>query len=1579
MFKMNMKKALALLASVLILCTLIPLSAFLATADSTNLVVNGDFENGSNGWNMSSYATIVNTDTHGGSGALKLENPSAWGEAATQIVNVDSNAEYTITWWSKRVSGNGAFDLFIMNNNGYANLDRVGNNWMNETSGNWVKNECVVKTGTATQVMLKWSCEGANAGVILVDDLSMTKVGGGSDTPPPTDAPVLDMDFEDGVAGFTPGSVVDDGSKCLKWTANGAWSATYKTVSGVEKNTDYTVTFKAKGSVTGAMGITIQNGDWGAFWNGPTFNVTSEWKEYTLEFNSAEYPNGSGAILFKFQDVGVAMDLYIDDLKIAKKGSDIPDAPSNIIVNGDFEDGTNGWNMATTATVIGDDTNNGSGALKLTNPTAWGEAATQIVTVEPNTEYTITWYTKRVSGNGAFNLFTMNNNGYANLQTVSGQNWMNETSGNWVKNEYVVNTGDATQVMLKWSCEAANAGVLLIDDLSMTKVGGEEPDTPDVPVGNNMLINGDFEAADITPWDNLWGSNTVTTVAGRDSAKAIQVTAGAWTHVRQLVTVEPNTDYVITVWGKNVSATTLLVKDGNDTTNVAQAGLLGGSDWTQTTLEFNSGSYTSIYVSFMGNEVGCGYTVDDAVMTKKGEEPGGDDPDTPPVSNNMLINGDFEAAEIAPWDNLWGSNTVSIVAGRDSAQAIKVTAGAWTHVRQQVTVEPNTDYVLSVWGKDATATTLLVKDGNDTTNVAQAALLGGSDWTKTTLEFNSGSYTSIYVSFMGNEVGCGYTVDDAVLTKKGDEPDEPDEPDVPAYPTELINGNFEDGTNGWTVNGSASIDADAHAGSGALKIENPSAWGEAALQSVSVQKNTNYVIKWYAKRVSGTGAFNMILMNGSDVNYSVVSGQNWMNETSGEWTKYEIVIATGDNDVIKFKLTSETNNAGVILIDDITMIVEGSEPVDPTANMIKNGSFEEGRDDWNWGGTTDRLENDFYEGKYSAKLSHDSAYGAALTQTVKVEKNTDYVIIFYTKRVSGKGAWDLFLMDADTVDTTNVNIETEDQKWFNHDTVNQWVEQRVEFNSGDVTKVFVKFGPEAADSGVFLLDYVGMWVLGNEPSPDDPDNPVVPPPAAQMYMTSYGVLNNRPIDQDSNLLENPSFEKDGGQWKDGFTDDTVSIVKDKTTLFGDKSLYFNTSGKDTETKLIFWMDVEPETDYVFSTWIKGAFLADDNGGTATIGVVNEQGVFLSNYAENDITRFLNGERQIVPTAWDNEWHLRGVEFNTGAVTKIGIALAGTDSKMWIDDMALFKVGEGKKYVSDNAGGMVSLSYDIDSYTCLDKDSLIPDPNFNTKDKAGFWADSYGWRNGFLTFEENEYEYGTYLKYTASEEEAPLSIIKTIKVKPHTDYTFSLDLRILQDGWGKLVLIDGKKREPLNFLEVSFDSYDYDEDDAYYGWYTTVSKFNTDVYDEISIAVIDDGGEVMLDNMRLYESTKGAEVTDKFIPLPVVPEDDDENYDDWYEEWPDEPIIDEPIDEPVVDEPIIDEPVTPNEPVVEPKPVDNGSNFLWLIGGGSALALAGVAVLIVLLVVKKKKKAAPDAAAAAAAPEAAEEAAPEENA
>ena len=1091
----------------------------------------------------------------------------------------------------------------------------------------------------------------------------------------------------------------------------------------------------------------------------------------------------------------------------------------------------------------------------------------------------------------------------------------------------------------------------IFDDFSMVKKGGEEPDAP----ADNMVQNGDFESGDIKPWDNLWGSNKVSVVEGHNSNFAMHVVAGEWTHVRQTITVEPNTDYVITVWHKGTEGISLLIKDGADTKNVQQTGL-SSTDWTKSTLEFNSGEITSVLVSFMGTGAGAQGTFDDIVLVKKGTEP--DQPDTPdvpdvPVEPTFgIVNGDFETGDLSGWD-AFQNTTISADAKKGGAFGAHLKGdGGWgALLNQTFNVNAGKDYTLTFWYKANSAGANFVIKSNDVAVEKGSAWCNATAWTEVTLEFTAPT-AELLLNICGGGTGTGEDiyVDNFVLIEKSD------------LSSELINGDFEKGEEGWKLGSGASIVDTAYAGTKALQLANPNTWGESALQAIAVQPNTNYVITWYSKRVEGNGPFNLIVMDGDNQNLKVVSGQNWMNETSGEWVKNEAVIASASATEMRLKFTTEAANPGIILVDNVAICVEGDEPdepVDPSGNLIKNGDFEEGDGGWGWSGNTVRDTDNAYTGTASARLDLDKAYGEALTQTVKMEKNTDYVIIFYTKRVSGHGAWDLFLMDADTINNGNVNIETTSgNRWFQQDVDAGWVKTRLEFNSGEASKAYIKFGPEAENSGVFLLDSVGMYVKGNEP--EEPDEPVIP--VSGMVLTSYGVVNNRPLSADKNMLTNANFESEGGQWNvDTFATEYVSVVADSTTMFGKKSLYFNTSALDeaNPAKSVFWLDIEPDTSYVFSVWIKGAFLSDDNRGRNTVGVVDENGKFL---AQSDYL-FLDGTRQLVPTAWDNEWHLRSVEFHSGSKTKIGIALAGWGSQMWIDDMALFVVGNGTKYVSANMGGAINLSYDISYIGCDDEDSLIPDANMNTADKAGFWSDSHGWRNSFISFVDNPYEYGASMKYTSTGDKAATHIIKWVDVEPNTQYTFAVDIKILEDGFGKIVLLDNKKRDKVPFFTASFDSYDY-SDYENTGWRTVVTSFNTDVYDRIGIAFIDDGGEVLIDNMRFFKNTDGKNVVDSYIQPPAEPDD----------VVPDDDDTTDPDD-------TQDDSKKPTKKPKKPKPAPAGVDpMVWIwVGVGSAVALAGAAVAIILLVNKRKKAAAAVAAAAAAEADTLADPAPEQSA
>ena len=101
----------------------------------------------------------------------------------------------------------------------------------------------------------------------------------------------------------------------------------------------------------------------------------------------------------------------------------------------------------------------------------WAAAAEQTIAVEPGTSYTITWWYKATPGTGTFNLYVMNAVGYANLTSTGGKNYMNNFTGGWEQGTYVVNSGDAEAIILKFSTEASNPGTIIVDDVAIEKTG----------------------------------------------------------------------------------------------------------------------------------------------------------------------------------------------------------------------------------------------------------------------------------------------------------------------------------------------------------------------------------------------------------------------------------------------------------------------------------------------------------------------------------------------------------------------------------------------------------------------------------------------------------------------------------------------------------------------------------------------------------------------------------------------------------------------------------------------------------------------------------------------------------------------------------------------------------------------------------------------------------------------------------------------------------------------------------------------------------------------------------------------------
>ncbi len=351
---------------------------------------------------------------------------------------------------------------------------------------------------------------------------------------------------------------------------------------------------------------------------------------------------------------------------------------------------------------------------------------------------------------------------------------------------------------------------------------------------------------------------------------------------------------------------------------------------------------------------------------------------------------------------------------------------------------------------------------------------------------------------------------------------------------------------------------------------------------------------------------------------------------------------------------------------------------------------------------------------------------------------------------------------------------------------------------------------------------------------------------------SFGEVNNRPVSSGKNLLTNASFEYAGGQWTNGSFTNAAQVITDADAPNGSKVLYFDATGQNSGKWYTFTVPVQPDTDYVFSAWIKGDYLSPTNAGNASIGVVApDTGKFMYGGGHNAS----RDNNQIFPPSWDGEWHLRSVAFNSRDMTQVTIALYGVNSHLYVDDMALFKNGEGIKYVGKNLVSSVSIGHDVRYDACLPKNNLIGD---STIDGDDYWQTGHGWRNGFLTVQKSRLKYGNALKYTGSKDSYGLYYLKWLDVKPNTRYIFSFDMKILEEGAGKFVLTDDCITLPIEAVAFEMDQNTFGTDWARYS-----IEVNPKNFERLAIGFCDLGGSCLIDNIRLFEKTDGVAINDLY--------------------------------------------------------------------------------------------------------------------
>ena len=288
-----------------------------------------------------------------------------------------------------------------------------------------------------------------------------------------------------------------------------------------------------------------------------------------------------------------------------------------------------------------------------------------------------------------------------------------------------------------------------------------------VSADNNLIVNGDFEA------DDGWTLNgaTIKEGVGKDGTRGIEL-YGIESYTNgfvQSVTVEANTDYVISFDYKGAISGLYVKKGGSSIINPWPS----SPDWENMSYTFNSGDTTTITVSFNGTEVTDVKYIDNIKLEKV------------VAPAETVANGDFEAGESGWKLTTWGGTAaINADAAKEGNLGLYLDS-SWSNAYQDIRVKANTDYQISFWVKGY-AIVYLKSNGDDYFIKWPDTY---TDWTKVTYDFNSGDKTAL-----GLEISCGDNsalVDSVKITEKVDEPLTPLDPQNYEY-LQL------NGVQGWT-------------------------------------------------------------------------------------------------------------------------------------------------------------------------------------------------------------------------------------------------------------------------------------------------------------------------------------------------------------------------------------------------------------------------------------------------------------------------------------------------------------------------------------------------------------------------------------------------------------------------------------------------------------------------------------------------------------------------------------------------------------------------------------------------------------
>ena len=479
------------------------LSAGAKTADTVNVIVNGDFESGSTDpWVLSSDASLASVG-HTGPKSLRLLGQTYYATPAKQEgITLIPNTDYTFSFWAKgdaATEGTKPYCLYI-----YSGSNKICDKWFNK-DGDWKQYSVTFNSGAYTECFVKFTCSGTPDGsAIFIDDVALAYENGSG-------AAVKNGDFES--ASADPWDLSADtvltsdahaGGKALRLYASSAYARAAKQSDiGIEPNTDYILSYWSKGDpkASGSKGYHVYIFDASGATKIATeyFTPTAEWTLHTVAFNSGSFT--SCMLNFSACSSPDGSAIIIDDVVLDKKPDEI------LIRNGGFEE--NGSSMWTTggSTSVADIAHSGDHSLRLVGSSYYQSVAKQTgLILTKNTEYILVFWAKgdlQAGGSKPYHGYIFGDS--ENLCSNS----INITE-NWTRYSLAFNSGDHTEWYINFSAGSSPDGsAIYVDDVEIIHREGsgyygeypqQLPEGADIRVVSfNLLVA--KEDFDWSPWN----------------------------------------------------------------------------------------------------------------------------------------------------------------------------------------------------------------------------------------------------------------------------------------------------------------------------------------------------------------------------------------------------------------------------------------------------------------------------------------------------------------------------------------------------------------------------------------------------------------------------------------------------------------------------------------------------------------------------------------------------------------------------------------------------------------------------------------------------------------------------------------------------------------------------------------------------------------------------------------------------------------------------------------------------------------------------------------------------------------------